>query len=169
MNSQQLRKVLMTDEFTSVMNPSVQSLDEFLTTDLLFPSMRIINYDYSYQRGSHWVALNMSSTATAEYFDSYGGVIKHPQIERKLKDMQITRRNAEVLQGFSTVCGQYCLVFLLLRARDYSFQDIISKLLYVDSTAERDIVVNQLINKLYFPTLLQNKTVVFDERMIQHY
>ena len=167
MNTKELRDILMSDSFTSMLNPAVLSLDEYLDSEPTFPSMKIINFDYSYQYGSHWVALYMTSTGAGEYFDSYGGLVKNIQIEKKLKGIRRITRNTTMLQGISTVCGQYCLIFLLMRARSYSFRDIISKLCFTDSSKERDYIVNQLINKMYFPSILSKRTVLFDKSIMK--
>jgi hypothetical protein len=166
MNSQQLRRILHSDEFTSLLNPTVKSLDEFLSTDLTFPSMCVVNFDTSNQPGSHWVAVNLTETGVAEYFDSYGDMKPNIQIESKLKIAASFKKSTLVFQGFSTVCGQYCLVFLLLRARNYSYKDIMSKLLSVDSTQERDAAINEVINMLYFGKILKKNMHVYDEKLL---
>ena len=166
MNSQQLRKILDSDEFTSLLNPTVKSLDEVLSTDLTFPSMSVVNFDTSNQPGSHWVAVNLTETGVAEYFDSYGDIVPNIQIESKLKITGSFKKNELVFQGFSTVCRQYCLVFLLLRARNYSYNDIMSKLLSVESSQERDTAINAVINVLYCEKILKKPIHVYDEEIL---
>ena len=166
MNSQQLRNILNSDEHTSMLNPSVKSLDEFVNTEIFIPSMNIVNFDQSHQPGSHWIAVNITDSGSTEYFDSYGDTVQNILIDTKLKQMGRIKRSKHVLQGISTVCGQYCLIFLLMRARNYSYKNILSKLKQVDSSRERDFIVSQVINDLYFGNILKKKVEVFDKNML---
>ena len=165
MNSGELLNILQNDQDTTVMNPAVKPLNHFLEDSLERPTMTIVNLDPCDEPGSHWVAVHVPLYGHTEYFDSYG---KKPDKNFLLKLQKI---NGKVLlsncsvQGISTVCGQYCLLFLLLRSRNYTFHDIVTSFLLCESSAERDIIVNDIINSL-FKSVLNRRLRVVDEVFI---
>ena len=95
-----------------------------------YPAALIANVDTHDKSGSHWVAFYFNKSRQGEFFDSYG---RHPArcsplFETFLKKFSVTwTYNKKSLQSFwSTVCGQYCLYYLLRRARRNSMASIIS-------------------------------------------
>ena len=58
--------------------------------------------------GDHWVVLH--ATWVGEYFDSLGGEYRYVSLQTQ--------------ELFSSVCGQYCIVYMSLRARGHSMDDI---------------------------------------------
>jgi hypothetical protein len=100
-----------------------------------------VNTDDEHERGSHWVAFNFVN-GTYEFFDSYGQSPSEYGFQGELLqwDMKYSKK---VLQGFnSSVCGQYCLLFLLLRSRNYSYHKILSWFSDELSGEQRDHCVN---------------------------
>ena len=162
MNSGELLNILQRNEDTTLLNPAVKPLNHFLDDSLERPSMTIVNLDSCDKPGSHWVAVHVPLHGDTEYFDSYG--------EKPDKDflLKLQKRNGRVLlsnysvQGFSTVCGQYCLLFLLLRSRNYTFHDFITSLLLCELSSERDMIVNEIIN-MFFKNVLDRRLQVIDK------
>jgi hypothetical protein len=86
----------------------------------------ILNTDAAGQPGMHWLAFfydgNVRGRAL-EYFDSYGMDIDlYPNVAKAINDHRLQhvyiKANVSRLQSLtSTVCGQYCIVFLAWRAR----------------------------------------------------
>ena len=129
--------------------------------------MTIINLDPCWDSGSHWVAVYIPPHGKTEYFDSYGFKPNDEIVEKLQKFDDDILYSSYLLQGFSTVCGQYCLIFLLQRARNYTFNEIISSMLLCDSTAERDSVVNMIINKM-FSHVLETELKVVDRIFLRN-
>ena len=92
------------------------------------------------------------------YFDSYGLPPKHTDIEEKLvsESKQLIWNNVQLQELNTTVCGQYCTLYCLLRARDLTPRQIID-LLHCDgliSHDTRDHIICNFVKKL-FPNKLQ--------------
>ena len=89
--------------------------------------------------GGHWVA-----AWNDEYFDSYG--------REPIKELKSRRRhwiwNERVLQSpLSSVCGQYCVYYLLHRARGYSMNDIVKD--FTMDLDENDQFVYDFVREQY--------------------
>ena len=58
--------------------------------------------------------------------------------------------NSTQLQGINTtVCGHYCIIFALLRSREFSMREIISSMMIIDDTHTRDHLIGIYINTAY--------------------
>lgn len=92
------------------------------------PSAFVINTDPSDKPGKHWVAVYHKSNGEAEYFDSFGLPPLTPDILKHLEDNAFHwHYNPTILQHYSSnTCGKYCILFLLLRSRGYSFCSIVN-------------------------------------------
>jgi hypothetical protein len=124
MNSIQLHKVLTkhVKYFQGVYHI------DLLTSTLIKPSIIFINLDKHYLPGSHWVAVCFSDSGCAEYFDSYGLPPFKYEIMTYLQRHSIPRTfNRHILQGLtSNVCGQYCCLYTLHRARGLSMTSFVN-------------------------------------------
>ena len=92
----------------------------------------IANTDKSSKPGKHWCAFFFDGNGQSEFFDSYG---KPPAYYNNafatcLSNNSIVQLyNSKTLQNnFSNVCGQYCLYFLIHRARGQNIKDIVETL-----------------------------------------
>ena len=168
MNTDELTNILIQDEATALLNPAVKPLDHFDSDLIRKPSMTIINLDPCWEAGSHWVAVYIPLHGKAEYFDSYG-FKPNDYIVKTLQHLdQDIIYSSHLLQGFSTVCGQYCLIFLLLRARNYTFNEIMSNMFLCESVSERDTIINMVINNK-FSNQLKASLKVLDTTFLQNY
>ena len=81
------------------------------------PCALICNTDPHTESGEHWIALYISKEGMGEYFDSYGQYPLHDTIKDFLNNNTIAwKHNSQRLQSdFTTVCGQYCIVYILHR------------------------------------------------------
>ena len=113
----------------------------------------IINTDPCDEPGSHWVAVFIKINSEADIFHSYGLLSLNEDLVTKLKFFSHVEFNTTTLQGFSTVCGQYCLVYLLLRSRGFSLKKIVKLLSIVTITEERDHIIGEVINLTYHELL----------------
>jgi len=141
----QIEKALRSDETTKNVFIGVFSADK-LPSPKAFPAAYIANTEPSDMSGQHWVAFYCVND-TIECFDSFG---RNPAeysehlaawINDDYKIVQI-----ETLQSDdSTVCGQYCMFFVLLRAYGFSYEDVMSAL--TSDTVVNDIFVCKFINQ----------------------
>lgn len=101
---------------------------DLLPVTLRKPSIIIINLDKHYMPGSHWVAVCFSDSGYAEYFDSYGLPPYRLEITTYLQRHSISWKfNRHRLQGLtSNVCGHYCCIYALHRAKGLSMTSFVS-------------------------------------------
>lgn len=119
MNTQQLQHILSSDPHVAPLFFGVFPRDKL-------PSYKegvyVINTDPAGKPGEHWVAI-YSSPSCVEYFDSYGG---DPSIALRRWWKKTWIANPIPLQSpLSAVCGQYCIYFLLHRARGIDMSTIL--------------------------------------------
>lgn len=91
-----------------------------------FPSFYVVNTDYYYKRGIHWLVIGFFKKYTL-FFDSFGLspvyynfpiIVKH----RGVPLVQNTLR----LQSFkSSACGYYCIYFIYFLIRGHKLVDIV--------------------------------------------
>lgn len=151
MNTSQLERVLNSDKVTRAVEFSIIPRDMFIRQQLKIPSICIYNTDKKSEPGSHWLAVIQLDASCIEYFDSYGLPPMYDDVKNKLQSAS-TRvlYNKIQLQGTnSSVCGQYCLTFLLLRLRGFSMDEIVQIFLQCEDTESRDHAVNEFINSQF--------------------
>ena len=127
MNTTEIHEALLNDDFTAPLFGGVYPADQ-LPLKITRPSLFVANTQGSRFPGDHWVAFFFDKHGPAEYFDSYG---LKPYVKSHLDFIQRNSLqwvyNAQELQALgSTVCGQYCVIFLMSRARGCSMHDFIS-------------------------------------------
>ena len=105
----------------------VYPIDLLLST-LIKSSIIAINPNKHYMPGSHWVAVCFSDSGYAEYFDSYGLPPYKLEIMAYLQRHSISWTfNRHRLQGLTTnVCGHYCCIYALHRARGLSMTSFVN-------------------------------------------
>ena len=116
------------------------------------PIFLIVNLDHSYSEGTHWIALRIDETSL-EIFDSLGfNFLRWPNIPHFLLDfLNKYSKNRKILisnelQPYnSTLCGFYCIFFVLYRATNTfsSCNNIFSNQLY-----KNDKILVNFFNKL---------------------
>ena len=91
------------------------------------PCCLVVNTHPAAKPGEHWVAMYISADGTVDYFDSYG---LRPTVRSIATFVsrcgQGTDYNRKRVQGYlSSVCGQYCIYFLILRCLNLSMTRIV--------------------------------------------
>jgi hypothetical protein len=129
MFTSQIRSALASDPVASRYFAGVFPSD-MLPNKITFPFSAVANTDPSSKPGRHWVAFHFDSEGNGEYFDSYGKPPCNTALFNFLIDKNVKCETPDAnpvrLQGFdSDVCGQYCIAFLMKRARGKSMQDIV--------------------------------------------
>lgn len=169
MNTLELSDILCEDSYTSLLNPSVKPLNHFIEDVLKMPSITIVNLDSCDEPGSHWVVVYATLDGTIEYFDSYG-IKPETLLINKFQNTSCEKLiySSVFLQGFSTVCGQWCLCYVLTRSRNYTFNEVIASFLLCETSSERDLIINYVINSR-FKNNLKTTLQVVDKTFLQNY
>ena len=155
MNGAQIETALRQDKFASQSFVGVFAADRLPVKE--FPGSYVINTDETGQHGQHWVAF-YTVDDTIECFDSFG---KNPgvysvHIKNWLGDMYQVVQCDTLQSEHSTVCGQYCMFFLLLRSYGFSYEDVISA--FTSDTVISDKFVCKFANKFFnLKTSVQDK------------
>jgi hypothetical protein len=111
------------------------------------PSLLIVNTDPISKGGSHWLAIYISCEGKGEFFDSYGLPPYVPQIRSFLdKRCKSWRYNTVDLQAVNTtVCGQYCVMYLLFKAHGYSLFDFVKN--FSNECLKNDETVHRMFER----------------------
>lgn len=124
------------------------------------PFCLIVNSAPSTSEGQHWLAVFVDKDGQGEMFDSYGhdATFYDQRLEVFLKkNCSYHTFNSNELQSlWTSVCGQYCLYFLLHRCRLIPANSIIG--LFTRNKEHNDQLVDTFIHK-HFPTITQTYIV----------
>ena len=168
METEQLFNILETDKKSKHIFKGVYARDQFSNLpDLVSLSHRsqpvslyVCNLDNSNEPGSHWIVVDFNNySGKVMYFDPYGFAPMHDDIFLKLssESTDLVWNNVQLQEVNTTVCGQYCTIYCLLRARKSTPSQIID-LLHCDgliSHDTRDHIVYNFIRDI-FPIKLSN-------------
>ena len=127
MNSQQLRNIMKTDRLGQNYFCGVFASDELKKHKVTkYPSGYIVNTDPSHKSGSHWVAFYFDENKKGHFFCSYGNPPNDYKFDKWLSSNSKTWSfNEQKCQSnWSTVCGQYCVFYLLHSFRNISIDGI---------------------------------------------
>lgn len=93
-----------------------------------FPASLVINTHPKRYPGEHWLAVFFDSKDSCDFFDSFGFPPKYYDLEKYInrfsKNYMFNR--IQLQSNDSDLCGYYCIQFILLKARCFSLDDIIS-------------------------------------------
>ena len=93
------------------------------------PAALILNHDPSAQPGSHWVALYVSATRTAYYFDPFGEEPPNGPIVDYLHQFRSVERNRCRFQPLDSIaCGAFAIYMVFHLCRGESFDRVLSRL-----------------------------------------
>ena len=124
--------ILSNDPFVKKSFAGVYAIDQLpLVTVKDYPKSFVINTDPKTLPGTHWIAVYFTDKMNGEFFDSYG---QHPNgydrnfidvIERNA--LEWTYNEKRLQSPFSTVCGQYCIYYLVNRCRLIPLNTIVNR------------------------------------------
>ena len=127
MNSLEIERLLKSDSQSKKIFKKVSALDKSEPPSF-FPSAYDVNSDPKTQKGEHWVAVYFDKNRKGEYFDSYGLPLAILDLEAYMDrfslDWIFNRKTIQSL--FSTVCGHYCVYFILFRRRAIPLHAVVS-------------------------------------------
>ena len=128
MNTLELQQILKTH--LPQVNTGVYAENE-LSTQISRPFAMIVNTDPSDKRGTHWTAIYLCVNRTGEFFDSSG---REPDVPVRQYVNEFAPNgwqcNTRKVQGhFSTLCGAYCIQYLMTRQQSSaSFSSLLYRL-----------------------------------------
>ena len=147
MNSLQIERLLKNDSKTKSVFKKVCALDQLEKPT--FPSAYIINSDPSTEAGEHWIAVYFDKHGRGEYFDSYELPPEFVGLKSYMDTYSLSDwiYNCKTLQAlFSSVCGHYCVYFVLFRCRGVPLRAIVSD--FTSNLSENDHCVSHFIRNL---------------------
>ena len=123
--------------------------------------------------GQHWIALFCPTKGIMEYFDTSANSPLEAESLRKLKLSTSTREgcrlifNTKQIQNeCSSVCGEYCVLFLYCRMMGMSFEDFMS--CFSDSKLmHNDAFVYSIVHNIFDVPKRERLHPVFDEKCLQ--
>lgn len=161
MNTREINRILRQHPVTKNIFKGVFPCDS-IPNQINPPFALVCNTDPSTKPGEHWVAMFVTSSGQGEYFDSYG--ISPLRVEFKTflqKKCTRFRWNKIRFQSDSTsVCGQYCIFYLLLRSGGLSIEEIAAKLPKDEFVS--DCFVSEWVNKY-----CRARTEIFEDDVLQ--
>ena len=113
-----ISKILSSDPITSKIFIGVFARDE-IPTKFTTPCCFVVNTHPRSLPGQHWLAFYYNDNKMCEFFDSYGHSPKYFNFINFIKKTaNKCRYNSKRIQGQSYLCGFYCILYLLFRARN---------------------------------------------------
>ena len=93
----------------------------------------IINLDTSDRRGTHWLAIyQKNNTGKVYFFDSFG-VVAFPEVYSFVRTVwgkkaarSMTSNSLVYQNNNSSLCGYYCMAFILSKAKGFSLARLLS-------------------------------------------
>ena len=146
MNSDTIKDILAKDTISRAWFGGVHPADWIIDKKPSF-DMFIINTEQVGLPGEHWVLFYVPPKGSAEFFDSAGNPPKHYKLYFEEYLFSVGRRylyNPRALQGIlSNTCGLYCILFIVLRSRGYTFDEIMG--LFSNNSYQNDEFVGQFV------------------------
>lgn len=146
MYSTEIKRALSAHPKTRNIFRGVYSSDK-LPHYMPYKSIAIANTDMSTGKGKHWVLLYMRKDGTLEFFDSYGNTPDfYNDYLNTLAKIYPTECNGSQCQAVgSSVCGQYCLFYAIMRQSAFDMSDVIH--MFTNNYKANDRMVCAWVNK----------------------
>jgi hypothetical protein len=151
MQTGEIARALLADPFTSKYFRGVYASDT-LPHDLISPSLFVTNVDPHLEAGSHWVCIYVDRFGKADFFDSYGlpPIVKNHYKYLKRYCTSWTYNSKRLQSPTSSVCGHYCVLYLMCRARGVSLRGFL-KHFRTGTPTFNDRLVKKIFTK-HFPS-----------------
>ena len=91
------------------------------------PCCYIANSDPCNEIGSHWVAFYHPKPNEIEFFDSFGKTPAYYGFSIP-NNMSLLHNQNQLQSNNSSLCGQWCILFLVRRSQGSTFRSILNKL-----------------------------------------
>ncbi|KAJ8018894.1 hypothetical protein HOLleu_42857 [Holothuria leucospilota] len=142
MDGEEIANILIRDSFVQPTFQGVFSSDHLPQLPVKQrPAAFVVNTDPSRRPGEHWIAIYLPKCGPVEYFDSYGKPPKVASIRTFLaRNGGTIKMNPKTLQGpSSSVCGHYCIYYLIHRCRGQSMEAITGRFDVDQQRNDRDV------------------------------
>lgn len=147
MNGNELESVMRQDPHADTMFHGVFASDTLPHSCARLPAMFIVNTDPRSKPGSHWQAIYIDCERRGEFFDSYGLPPYVPHhvafLKKTCKSFKYNHTDLQALH--SSMCGQYCAMFLLFKAHGYSMNHFVK--LFSLNCEKNDLLVNKMFKR----------------------
>ena len=90
-----------------------------------YPTAIVCNTHDADQPGEHWIAMYVDTKRRGDYFDPYGMEPQYIEFKNFMNEhcSEWVPNDRTLQSPMSTVCGQYCVAFVLLRCRNVSMHE----------------------------------------------
>ena len=113
-----IEKILTTDKITSKIFLGAFAKNE-VPTKFKLPACFIANTQSRNKPGQHWLAFYYDVKGNCYFFDSYGRSPIYYNFENYIeKTAKSCYYSDNRIQGYSYICGLYCIFYLLFKARN---------------------------------------------------
>lgn len=113
------------------------------------PTFLISNLDSDTQPGSHWVAIHIDNNNIGQYFDSFGRPPTGFHRTFLNRNCRLWDFNDKGIQNvWTSVCGEYCLVYLYFKIQGRSMLDF-THLFNANDTIVNDILLQNMFEKYF--------------------
>ena len=148
MDTNDIINALQGDRYTRPLFSGVYAADQ-LPLKVPRPSLCVANTDIASRRGVHSVGFYLPKHGPCEYFDSYGfkPLVKYHFDFIKRNGARWIHNSQDLQALGTTVCGQYCIVYLMYRARGYTMTEFLSNFSKTDLLSN-DRLVSIMCDKL---------------------
>lgn len=128
MNNIQITCCLKTNAHTKNLFKGVYSSDVFANLKI-DDGICVVNSDVSSQPGQHWICIYINKN-TIELFDSSGKILFPKSYLQTFlnnnKNKEVKFNNQSIQNPDSDLCGQYCCLFALYKAKKKSFESFLN-------------------------------------------
>jgi len=147
MNTEQIRNVIQRDTLTLKKFGGVFAENNLPKRINVYPYGLIVNSDPDTKPGRHWLAMYFPSQDRGEFFDSFG---RRPDFYSKTFVTFLNGHcknwvcNEKTLQSVNTtVCGEYCIFYLMHRSRGISMSKTIN--FFTSDKLKNDVLVYEFV------------------------
>ena len=133
----------------------VFAIDQIPITLTHYPCAYVANTDPISKPGQHWTAFYHLSPTELEFFDSYGSPPHEYEFPVPPNLTSLLYNSYPLQSPHSTVCGQYCIFYLIQRSLHVPFVDIVNAL---RRCSNPDLYVRMYVTKVNarFPSILHS-------------
>lgn len=112
------------------------------------PVYLICNLDPDTKPGSHWIAIFINANGIGEYFDSFGRKPESYQLAFLKRNAIRWTYNSKVIQNFfSSLCGEYCLMYLYLKYRGICMRNFEN--IFTGDTYNNDVLLKGMFKSFF--------------------
>lgn len=144
-----------------------------LPSTLVAPFALVFNSECLPSKGQHWLALFCPSEGVLEYFDTSGSPPMEAESLEHLKNSVSSKQGCRLIYSgkqiqsdCSSVCGEFCVLFLYCRMKGMLFSDFIRH--FSDSNLiDNDAFVYFMVHRHFDIPKRERPFPIFDQECLQ--